>query len=144
MKRIQQACQRIRLHPGKIEYHIRSIAWACKTKLVNHWTAEFLSLPPQGGLAKIILYSSRLASSFWRMSMQSPWYQEIWFCTPYNCALCWAQANALESFSMAYIRLHLPERAKAMVLPPTPAKQSISTAFSGDVASETCRAIALK
>lgn len=97
--------------------------------------------PPQGGDAKISVTAVSMRSSSSslsgavlsssRYSKQSPWTQVIRWLTSYTSALCCAHASVAASFSMAMIFSHLPDSAKAMTLPPAPAKRSISVVADG-------------
>lgn len=50
---------------------------------------------------------------------------------PYTAALCCAHASVEASRSTAMTRDHFSDRAKAMVLPPAPAKRSMMVSFGG-------------
>jgi hypothetical protein len=76
-------------------------------------------------------------------SKQLPVSQKILPETPYISALCFAHFIVLGSFSMAKTRSHRPERARAMALPPTPAKVSTMIVFSLGADSPICAAILL-
>ena len=67
------------------------------------------------------------------MSKQSPCRHSICCATPYIAALCLAHDTAWASFSMAIMRAHLLDLAKAMVFPPAPENTSTRIVLSAGV-----------
>lgn len=72
-------------------------------------------------------------SLFFSTEKISPSIHQILSSTPYSLALCLAQASVAGSFSTAKIWSQRPDRAKAMVFPPAPAKASMRVVLWLDV-----------
>ena len=100
--------------------------------------------PPQGGLANTTASAARLRNRVRITSKQSPWIQTILAATPYSSALCFAHLSTDGSFSMAKTRSQRPDRAKAMLLPPAPAKASMRRVLEGGAPWDMCLAIVLR
>lgn len=82
-------------------------------------------------------------SRFFSTSKQSPSIQKILDATPYTSALWRPQVRVAGSFSMAKTCLKRPERAKAIALPPAPAKASMMIDFEEGPPVLMCSAMRL-
>lgn len=90
------------------------------------------------------MLSSKEGKRFFIISKQSPSTHQILLATPYTSALCLAHLRTSGSFSKANILSQRPLLAKAMALPPAPAKASIMAVLLAGAALATCSAILLQ